>query len=112
MRVAVIGAGGIGGLYGGLLARAGHDVCFLARGQHLRAIQQHGLRVQSAQFGEFTIQAPASADPADLDPGTADLVLFAQTVVEGAILVGLFAAAGLVGIGFLSLWRAPRYPRR
>jgi hypothetical protein len=39
-------------------------------------------------------------------------VLFAQTVVEGAILVGLFAAAGLVGIGFLSLWRAPRYPRR
>jgi hypothetical protein len=39
-------------------------------------------------------------------------VLFAQTVVEGAILVGLLAAAGLLGIGFLSLWRAPRYPRR
>jgi 2-dehydropantoate 2-reductase len=77
MRVAVIGAGGIGGLYGALLARAGHDVCFLARGQHLRAIQQGGLRVQSAQFGEFTVQAAASDNPADLRPGTADLVLFA-----------------------------------
>jgi 2-dehydropantoate 2-reductase len=43
MRVAVVGAGGIGGLYGGLLARAGHDVSFLARGEHLRAIQQRGL---------------------------------------------------------------------
>jgi 2-dehydropantoate 2-reductase len=76
MRVAVIGAGAIGGFYGGLLARAGHDVRFLARGQHLLAMQQHGLHIQSAQFGEFTIQAPASNDPSDLGPGTADLVLF------------------------------------
>ena len=51
MRVAVIGAGGIGGLYGGLLARAGHDVRFLARGEHLSAIQQHGLEIRSAQSG-------------------------------------------------------------
>jgi 2-dehydropantoate 2-reductase len=76
MRVAVIGAGGIGGLYGALLARAGHQVGFLARGAHLWAIQQHGLRIQSAQFGSFTVQpAAASADPLDL--GQADLILFA-----------------------------------
>jgi 2-dehydropantoate 2-reductase len=76
MRVAVIGAGGIGGLYGGLLARAGHDVSLLARGEHLRAIQQRGLRIQSAQFGTFTVQpTAASADPRDLGPS--DLVLFA-----------------------------------
>jgi 2-dehydropantoate 2-reductase len=75
MRVAVIGAGGIGGLYGGLLARAGHDVSFLARGAHLRAIQEHGLEVRSAEFGTFTVQGVASDDPADL--GQADLVLFA-----------------------------------
>jgi 2-dehydropantoate 2-reductase len=76
MRVAVIGAGGTGGLYGGVLARAGHDVRFLARGPHLRAIQQHGLRIQSTEFGTFTVHAPASDAPADLGGG-ADLVLFA-----------------------------------
>jgi 2-dehydropantoate 2-reductase len=75
MRVAVIGAGGIGGLYGGLLARAGHDVSFLARGEHLRAIQANGLEVRSAEFGTFRAQGVASDNPADL--GQADLVLFA-----------------------------------
>jgi 2-dehydropantoate 2-reductase len=75
MRVAVIGAGGIGGLYGGLLAKAGHDVSFLARGEHLRAIQQRGLEVRSAEFGTFVVHGTVSDDPADL--GQADLVLFA-----------------------------------
>ena len=75
MRIAVIGAGGIGGLYGGLLARAGHEVSFLARGEHLRAIQSRGLEIQSPQFGTFTVRGPASDRPADL--GQADLVLFA-----------------------------------
>jgi 2-dehydropantoate 2-reductase len=75
MRVAVIGAGGIGGLYGGLLARAGHDVAFLARGAHLQAIQQRGLKVQSAEFGSFVVHGPASDDARRL--GQAELVLFA-----------------------------------
>jgi 2-dehydropantoate 2-reductase len=76
MRVAVIGTGGIGGLYGGLLARAGHDISCLARGEHLRAIRQQGLRIQSAQFGTFMVQPnAASSDPSDLGP--ADLVIFA-----------------------------------
>lgn len=75
MRVAVIGSGGIGGLYGGLLARAGHDVHFLARGAHLAAIRQRGLEVRSRELGTFTVQAPASDDPRDL--GQADLALFA-----------------------------------
>jgi 2-dehydropantoate 2-reductase len=77
MRVAVIGAGGIGGLYGALLARAGHDVRFLARGKHLEAIRDRGLRVQSAQFGEFRVPARASDQPDDLGRGEAELVLFA-----------------------------------
>jgi 2-dehydropantoate 2-reductase len=75
MRVAVIGAGGIGGLYGGLLARAGHQVSFLARGEHLRAIQARGLEVRSAEFGTFVVRGVASDDAAEL--GQADLVLFA-----------------------------------
>jgi 2-dehydropantoate 2-reductase len=74
MRVGVIGAGGIGGLYGGLLSRAGHDVRFLARGAHLAAIKERGLEVRSADFGTFRVHAPASDDPADL--GQCDLLLF------------------------------------
>jgi 2-dehydropantoate 2-reductase len=75
MRVAVIGAGGIGGLYGGLLARAGHDVSFLARGAHLQAIRERGLEIRSPDFGTFVVHGSASDDAADL--GQADLVLFA-----------------------------------
>jgi 2-dehydropantoate 2-reductase len=75
MHVAVIGAGGVGGLYGGLMARAGHDVGFLARGEHLRAIRERGLEVRSAEFGTFVVHGTASDDAADL--AQADLVLFA-----------------------------------
>ncbi|HEV7663184.1 MAG TPA: 2-dehydropantoate 2-reductase [Chloroflexota bacterium] len=75
MRVAIVGAGGIGGLYGALLARAGHQVSFLARGAHLEAIRRNGLEIRSADFGTFTIPAQASDDPTEL--GQADLILFA-----------------------------------
>jgi 2-dehydropantoate 2-reductase len=74
MRVAVIGSGGVGGLYGGVLAKAGHEVSFLARGAHLAAIREHGLQVKSTQFGTFTVQARASDDAKDL--GQAELALF------------------------------------
>jgi len=43
MRIAVLGSGGIGGYYGALLAKAGHDVSFIARGAHLEAMQRRGL---------------------------------------------------------------------
>ncbi len=75
MRVVVIGAGAIGGFYGGLLARAGHEVAFLARGEHLAAMQQRGLEVRSTQFNTFTVPARASDRVQDL--GRADLVLVA-----------------------------------
>jgi 2-dehydropantoate 2-reductase len=74
MRVAVIGAGGVGGLYGAVLARAGHDVRFLARSAHLAAIRERGLQIRSTQFGTFTVQAPASRDAKDL--GQVELALF------------------------------------
>jgi 2-dehydropantoate 2-reductase len=75
MRVGVVGAGAIGGLYGGVLARAGHQVSFLARREQLRAIQSRGLTIESPTFGNFVVQVPASDDPAEL--GQAELVLFA-----------------------------------
>src|SRR5260370_31074489 len=75
MKVAVIGSGGVGGLVGGLLARAGIDVGFLARGRTLQAIQQQGLHVASP-LGDFSIRpAVASSDPAAL--GRSDVVLVA-----------------------------------
>jgi 2-dehydropantoate 2-reductase len=73
MKIAVVGAGGVGGFFGGLLARSGADVTFLARGEHLRAMREHGLRVEAAA-GAFTVHpARATDDPAAA--GVADLAL-------------------------------------
>lgn len=73
MKVAIIGAGGVGGFLGALLARAGHDVGFLARGAHLAAIRERGLELRSKQFGDFVVKGTASDNGADLGP--ADFVL-------------------------------------
>lgn len=85
MRIAVMGAGGVGGYFGGLLAHAGHDVTFIARGAHLRALQEHGLHVASVH-GDFVV-APAQAtdDPATLASamlGPVDAVLFATKTYQ------------------------------
>ena len=73
MRIAVLGSGGIGGYYGVLLAKAGHDVAFVARGPHPEAIQRRGLTVRTPE-GESTIAVTAVADTRSLAP--VDLVLF------------------------------------
>src|SRR5207247_10458955 len=59
MRIAVVGAGGVGGYFGAKLARAGESVVVLARGAHLDAIRRDGLRVRSAVDGEFTAKVDA-----------------------------------------------------
>ena len=74
MKIAVMGTGGVGGYFGGLLARGGHQVTFVARGAHLAAIQQNGLRVESQLDGDFTAAGKATGDPASA--GVQDLVLF------------------------------------
>lgn len=75
MRIAVIGTGGVGGYFGGRLALAGHDVTFVARGDHLAAIRRDGLRVESVT-GDFAVrEAVATDDPAGI--GVVDLVLVA-----------------------------------
>jgi 2-dehydropantoate 2-reductase len=73
MRVTVVGAGGVGGYFGGRLAQSGVDVSFLAReGPHLEALRTTGLRVRSVR-GDFTVPVTATADPAVLEK--ADYVL-------------------------------------
>lgn len=74
MKIAIVGTGGVGGYYGGLLARQGHEVTFLARGEHLSAIRQHGLQVKSIH-GDFLIQ-PAHATDNAAQVGVVDLVIF------------------------------------
>lgn len=67
MKIAVIGAGAVGGYYGALLARRGHQVSFVARGAHRDAIRAHGLRVVGP-LGDFTVQTPAESDPGAIGP--------------------------------------------
>ena len=75
MRIAIYGAGGLGGFYGARLACAGNDVAFIARGAHLAAMRAHGLRV-SSPLGDMHLTEPvATDDPADVGP--VDLVLVA-----------------------------------
>ena len=75
MKCVIHGSGGVGGYYGGCLARAGHEVFFIARGAHLEAIQQQGLSIKSAK-GDFRIETPKSGERCDpnFDP---DLVIVA-----------------------------------
>jgi 2-dehydropantoate 2-reductase len=75
MRIAVMGAGGVGGYFGARLGEAGHDVAFIARGRHLAAMRERGLTVNSV-LGDIRLPRPeVTADPASLAP--ADVVLLA-----------------------------------
>jgi len=75
MRFAVLGSGAVGGYYGAKLARAGHDVTFIARGAHLQAIRGRGLQVRSPVLGDFTVRAPAEEDTSRVGP--VDVVILA-----------------------------------
>jgi 2-dehydropantoate 2-reductase len=74
MRIAVIGAGGIGAIYGASLAKAGADIVFVARGAHLRAMQENGLRIEGDR-GETQIR-PVHATDDIAGIGIVDYVLF------------------------------------
>ena len=73
MRIVVFGTGGVGGYFGGRLAHAGHDVTFIARGEHLRAIKTNGLKVDSPA-GDFVV-FPAQATDDVSAAGVVDLVI-------------------------------------
>ncbi len=98
MRIAVMGAGGVGGYFGARLAHAGHDVAFVARGRHLLAMKERGLSVKSA-LGDLRLARPVvTDDPATL--GWFDVVLFAvklwDTESAAAAIKPLLAAGGVV----------------
>lgn len=64
MKIAIMGTGGVGGLFGARLAAAGADVTFIARGAHLKAIQQNGLQIISAMRGDLLIKPASAVDSA------------------------------------------------
>jgi 2-dehydropantoate 2-reductase len=96
MRILIFGTGGVGGYFGGRLARAGEDVVFIARGEHLRAIRASGLRVTSTD-GDFLIY-PAKATDDVSEVGEVDLVILgvkAWQVPEAARAIKLLVGANM-----------------
>ncbi len=82
MKIAVMGSGGVGGYFGGLLARSGEDVTFIARGAHLDAIRSQGLRVVSDLSSEFVVNSPATDDAREA--GIQELILYAVKMYQNA----------------------------
>jgi 2-dehydropantoate 2-reductase len=74
MRIAVIGAGGVGGAFGAALAKSGQDVTFVARGAHLAAMRERGLKVLGPRGDIHLDPVQATDDPASIGP--VDYVLF------------------------------------
>lgn len=90
MKIAILGAGGVGGYFGGALARAGYPVAMLARGSHLEALRERGLEVRTPE-GSFTVQVHATDEPREL--GEIDLAIVA---VKGYSLPEILPAARLL----------------
>jgi len=97
MKIAVIGAGGVGGYFGARLAQAGHDVAFVARGRHLAAIREHGLAIESA-LGDANVRCPATEDLSALGPVDVAMLCVKLWDVEATApkLAGIVSNGGVV----------------
>ena len=101
MRILVMGAGGVGGYFGALYARTGHDVTFVARGAHLAALRANGLAIESSVAPLHLLSVSATDDPASAGP--VDVVMFCTKLwdVEAAALrVAPALAGGGIAIPF------------
>ena len=106
VRVGIIGAGGVGGYYGGLLARAGHPVSFLARGPNLEALRTRGIVVRTAEE-EWTSAVVAGDDARELSApfGDGDLALVttkAYSLTEVSPAIRSFAERGAIILPLLN----------
>ena len=86
MRIAVMGTGSIGGYFGGMLARAGNEVSFIARGAHLEAIKSNGLKVVRDEE-EFTVRCQATEDTREI--GSVDLAMLCVKTYQNEVAVPL-----------------------
>lgn len=83
MKISVMGAGAVGCYYGGMLARAGHEVVMIARPEHAQAMQRHGLLLETQAFKEH-VTVQASTDPASVQGSNAVLFCVKSTDTESA----------------------------
>ncbi|HEX7669294.1 MAG TPA: 2-dehydropantoate 2-reductase [Polyangiaceae bacterium] len=99
MKILIVGSGAVGGYYGAVLARGGHDVTFVARGEHGRLMAEHGLTVETPD-GEFTVTAPVLPDVQDAAGLDVDLAIVAvkSTALDSAVTAGVDAALGPSGV--------------
>jgi 2-dehydropantoate 2-reductase len=98
VKILVVGAGGVGGYYGALLARAGHDVTFVARGEHGKAMRERGLVVELPD-GPITARAPVLEDVKDASGLGADVAIIAVKADDLAgVAAGVGAALGEAGV--------------
>ena len=114
MRIAILGAGGVGGYYGGVLARSGHAVHLLARGENLTTLRQKGLEVRTPDES-FVVRVNAESDVKQLGPADwaivavktyslAEVATAAQYLAQGGALIipllnGIDIADRLVELG-------------
>jgi len=87
MRIAILGSGGVGGYFGGRLAAGGNDVAFIARGAHLAALRQHGLRILSPNGDLHFPTVQASDDTTTIGP--VDIVFFTVKLYDTESALGL-----------------------
>jgi 2-dehydropantoate 2-reductase len=100
MKFAILGSGAVGGYYGARLARAGHEVAFIARGPHLAAMRERGLQIRSP-LGDFVTKVRAEKDTARVGP--VDLVLVAVKAYDNATAIPLIAPLLDSGTAVLTL---------
>jgi 2-dehydropantoate 2-reductase len=98
MRTIILGAGAIGGVLGGLLARAGHDVVLVARGAHLEALRRAGLELRTPSFQE-TRKVPAIAGPEEIELTPEDRLVLAVKTQDTTALVDTWAQRPVRGGG-------------
>ncbi|HEY1822697.1 MAG TPA: 2-dehydropantoate 2-reductase N-terminal domain-containing protein [Trebonia sp.] len=98
MRYIIIGAGAVGGTIGGCLALAGHEVVLVARGAHLAALRDHGLRL-STPAGSDTIQLPAVGGPDEIDLRPDDVLVIATKSQDSVAVLSEWSARPVKGGG-------------
>jgi 2-dehydropantoate 2-reductase len=102
MHIAILGTGGVGGYYGAVLARAGHEVRFWARGENLAALHQRGLTVRTPT-GEFTLPVQATSSAAGLEGSELALVTVkSYALADVAPLARELAAGGATVLPLLN----------
>lgn len=100
MKIAVMGSGGVGGYFGARLVQAGCDVAFVARGAHLAAMREHGLKIESPLGDVHLPEVRVTDDPATLEP--VDLVLFSVKLSDTATAARSIAPLFGPGTGIVS----------